>query len=146
MPRFNKHGVASCLDFFHAFASRGYEMNTVNSEKKSVGDHFDQDTTLATDGIQVNQMERGDQLTITTTNNTYYVTVIDPEAAQVRVRGGDIFRRETIAQVAGATLKSSLKPFGIYVGYSIEFFVLSKRVRTSPVRDIRLLTQSERAA
>ena len=119
MPRFKKHAVASCLDFFHAFTSRGYEMNTVNSEKKSVGDHFDQDITTAADGIQVNQLARGDQLTITTTNNTYYVTVIDPEAAQVRVRGGDVFRRETIAQVAGATLKSSLKPFGIYVGYSI---------------------------
>ena len=96
--------------------------------------------------IQVTDLARGDELLVTTTNNTYFVTVIDPETAQVRVRGGDVFRSDTIAQIAGASLNSSLKPFGIYVGYRIEFFVDARRVRTSPVRAIRLLEKSEKAA
>jgi hypothetical protein len=125
----------------------GDKMNNVNPGKKPVADDRDQDTTfITTDGIQVNELEQDDVLSITTANNTYHVTVIDPETAQVRVRGGDFFRSDTIAQIAGSSLNSSIKPFGIYVGYSIEFFVHARRVRTSPVRVIRVLAESERAA
>ena len=99
-----------------------------------------------TDGIQLNELKQDDELSITTTNSTYHVTVIDPETAQVRVRGGDLFRSDTLAQIAGSSLNSSIKPFGIYVGYSIEFFVHARRVRTSPVRVIRVLAESKRAA
>ena len=127
--------------------SGGNEMNNVNPEKKPVADHRDQDTgSTATDGIQVNELAQGDVLSITTANNTYHVTVIDPETAQVRVRGGDFFRSDTLAQIAGSSLNSSIKPFGIYIGHSIEFFVHARRVRTSPVRVIRLLAESERVA
>ena len=122
-------------------------MNTVNPGKKPVADHRDQDIGFtATDGIQVNELEQDDVLSITTTNNTYHVTVIDPETAQVRVRGGDFFRSDTVAQIAGSSLNSSMKPFGIYIGYCIEFFVHARRVRTSPVRVIRVLAESERVA
>jgi len=106
--------------------------------KKPNVDHRDQ--------IQVNELAQGDVLSITTTNNTYHVTVIDPETAQVRVRGGSAFRSDTLAQIAGCSLNSSLKPFSIDVGYSIEFFVDATRVRTSPVRAIRVLAESARAA
>jgi hypothetical protein len=99
-----------------------------------------------TDGIQVNQLARNDELSVTTTNNTYHVTVIDPGTAQVRVRGGDLFPSDTIALVAGSSSNSDIKPFGIYIGYSIEFFVNSRRVRTSPVRAIRVVAGSDRAA
>ena len=127
--------------------SGGDEMNNVNPGKKPVADHRDQDSgSTATDGIQVNELAQNDVLSITTTNNTYHVTVIDPETAQVRVRGGDFFRSDTLAQIAGSSLNSSIKPFGIYIGYSIEFFVHARRVRTSPVRVIRLLAESERVA
>jgi hypothetical protein len=125
----------------------GDEMNNVNPGKKPVADHRDQDTrSTATDGIQVNELAQNDVLSITTTNHTYHVTVIDPKTAQVRVRGGDVFRNDTLAQIAGSSLNSSIKPFGIYIGYSIEFFVHSRRVRTSPVRVIHLLAESERVA
>jgi len=125
----------------------GYEMNNVNPGKKSLADHHDQDTrSTATDGIQVNELAQDDVLSITTANNTYHLTVIDPETAQVRVRGGDFFRNDTLAQIAGSSLNSSIKPFGIYIGYSIEFFVHARRVRTSPVRVIRVLAESERVA
>ena len=121
-------------------------MNNVNPEKKPVADHRDQDTrSTATDGIQVNELAQGDELSITTANNTYHVTVIDPETAQVRVRGG-FFRSDTLAQIAGSSLNSSIKPFGIYIGYSIELFVHARRVRTSPVRVIRVLAESEKVA
>ena len=122
-------------------------MNNVNPGNKPVADHRDQDTkSTATDGIQVNEFAQGDVLSITTTNNTYHVTVIDPETAQVRVRGGDYFRSDTIAQIAGTSLNSSTNPFGIYIGHSIDFFVHARRIRTSPVRDIRVIAQSERVA
>ena len=122
-------------------------MNNVNPGKKPVADHRDQDTrSTATDGIQVNELAQDDVLSITTTNNTYHVTVIDPETARVRVRGGDFFPSDTLAQIAGSSLNSSIKPFGIYVGYSIEFFVHAMRVKTSPVRVIRVLAESARAA
>jgi hypothetical protein len=122
-------------------------MNNVNPAKKLVADPRGQDTrSAAPDGIQVNELAQGDLLSITTTNNTYHVTVIDPETAQVRVRGGDFFRSDTVAQIAGSFSNSSIKPFGIYVGYSIEFFVHARRVRTSPVRVIRVLTDSQKVA
>ena len=122
-------------------------MNNVNLGKKPVEDHRDQDTrSTATDGIQLNELAQNDVLLITTTNNTYHVTVIDPVTAKVRVRGGDVFRRDTLAQIAGSVLNSSIKPFGIYIGYAIEFFVYARRVRTSPVHVIRVLTESEKAA
>ena len=124
----------------------GHEMNKVNQGKKQV-EHRDQDTTpTETDGIQVNELAQYDVLSVTTTHHTYHVTVIDPETAQVRVRGGDFFPNDTLAQLAGSSLDSSIKPFGIYIGYSIEFFVHARRIRTSPVRVIRLLAESERVA
>ena len=100
----------------------------------------------ATDGIQVNELAQDDVLSITTANNTYQVTVIDPETAQVRVRGGNYFPSDTLAYVSGSSSDSSIKPYGIYVGYAIEFFVNARRVRTSPVRGIRVIRQSDRAA
>ena len=122
-------------------------MNNVSPGKKPAADQHDQDTTsTATDGIQVNELAQDDMLSITTANDTYHLTVIDPETAQVRVRGGDFFRNDTLAQVAGSSFNSSIKPFGIYIGYSIEFFVHARRIRTSPVRVIRVLAVSERVA
>jgi hypothetical protein len=122
-------------------------MNNVNPGNTLVADHRDEETRYAaTDGIQVNELAQGDVLSITTTNNTYHMTVIDPETAQVRVRGGDFFRSDTVVQIAGSSLNSSIKPFGIYIGYRIEFFVDARSIRTSPVRAIRVLADSERVA
>jgi hypothetical protein len=118
-----------------------------NRGEKPVSDHRDQDTrSTASDGIQVNELAQNDVLSITTRNNTYHLTVVDPETAQVRVRGGDLFPSDTLAHLAGSSLNSSTKPFGIYIGYSLELFVHGRRVRTSPVRAIRVLADSERVA
>src|SRR5262245_28916838 len=107
----------------------------------------DEDTQrAATDGIQVNELAQGDVLSIATANSIYQVTVIDPETAQVRVRGGNYFPNDTIAHVSGSSSDSAVKPYGIYVGYNVEFSVNARRVRTSRVRDIRVVKESERAA
>ena len=122
-------------------------MSNLNPGKKPIADDRDQYTRrTATDGIQVNELAQNDVLSITTANNTYHVTVIDPETAQVRVRGGNYFPSDTLAYVSGSSSDSSIKPYGIYVGYAIEFSVNARRVRTSPVRDIRVLKESDRAA
>ena len=122
-------------------------MSNLNPGKKPTADDCDQYTRwTATDGIQVNELAQNDVLSITTANYTYHVTVIDPETAQLRVRGGNYFRSDTLAYVSDSSSDSSIKPYGIYVGYSIEFSVNARRVRTSPVRDIRVLRESDRAA
>jgi hypothetical protein len=122
-------------------------MNNVNSEKKPVADDRNQGTTfVTTDGIQVNELQTGDAVMISTANSIYHVTVVDPETAQVRVQGGDCFRSDTLAQIAGSSSSSSIRPYGIYVGYSVEFFVDARRVRTSTVRAVRVLAESKRAA
>jgi len=122
-------------------------MSNLNPGKKPTADDCDQYTRwTATDGIQVNELAQNDVLSITTANNTYHVTVIDPETAQLRVRGGNYFRSDTLAYVSGSSSYSSIKPYGIYVVYSIEFSVNATRVRTSPVRDICVLMESVRAA
>ena len=119
-------------------------MSNLNPGKKPIEDDRDQYT--ATDAIQVNELAQDDVLSITTANNTYHVTVIDPKTGQVRVRGGNYFRSDTLAYVSGSSSDSSFKPYGIYVGCAIEFYVNASRVRTSPVRDIRVLRESDRAA
>jgi hypothetical protein len=125
----------------------GDEMSNFNPEEKPIAEDRDQDTRwTATDGIQVNELVPHDVLSITTANNTYEVTVIDPESAQVMVRGGNYFRSNTLAHISGSSLNSSIKPFGIYVGYNIEFSVNARRVKTSAVRSIRVLREAERAA
>jgi len=122
-------------------------MSNLNPEKKPIADDRDQYTRwTATDGIQVNELAQDDVLSITTANNTYHVTVIDPEDAEVRVRGGNYFRSDTLAYVSGSSSGSSFKPYGIYVGYALEFYVNARRVRTSRVRGILVLRESDRAA
>jgi len=122
-------------------------MSNLDPGKKPIADDRDQYTRrTATDGIQVNELAQDDVLSITTANNTYHVTIIDPETAQVRVRGGNYFPSDTLAYVSGSSSDPSFKPYGIYVGCALEFYVNAKRVRTSPVRDILVLRESDRAA
>jgi hypothetical protein len=122
-------------------------MSNLNPGTEPIADNRDQDPRwTATDGIQVNELAQDDVLSIETANNTYHVIVIDPETAQVRVRGGNYFHSDTLADILGCSLDSSIKPYGIYVGSSIEFFVNARRVKTSPVRSIRVLRESKKAA
>ena len=122
-------------------------MNNLNPEKQLISDDCYQDTRWAvTEGIQVDELAQHDVLSITTANSTYQMTVIDPETAQVMVRGGSYFRSDTLAHVSSSSSNSFIKCHGIYVGYAIEFSALTRLIKTSPVRTIRVLRESERAA
>ena len=115
-------------------------MNNLNPESSNARD---QDTRWTeTDGIQVDELAEHDLLSIRTTNNEYEIVVISPQTAQVMVRGGHYFPNHTLAYLSG----SISNPHGISVGHPIEFFIDGKRIKTSTVRNIRVLRDSELAA
>src|SRR5262245_7047362 len=116
-------------------------MNDVNREekKKPSANDRDHDTRWThTDAIQVNELAEHDMLSITTANNTYEMVVINPETAQVIVRGGHYFPSDKLAYVSGSSLNSSIKVHGIYEGYAMELSVDGRRIKTSVVRTIRM--------
>jgi hypothetical protein len=120
-------------------------MDNLNSEKKWSTN--DSDARWAErDGIQVNELAENDVLRVATENSTYEMVVVQPETAQVLVRGGRCFPNETLAEVSAASMGSSIKLCGIYVGYAIEFYADGRRVTTSAVRNIRFFRKSELAA
>ena len=115
-------------------------MNNLNPESSNARDHDTRWTE--TDGIQVDELAEHDLLSVRTANNEYEIVVIHPQTAQVMVRGGHYFPGYTLAYLSG----SSLNSHGISVGCAIEFFIGSRRIKTSPVRNIRVLRDSELAA
>ena len=115
-------------------------MNNLNPESSNARDHDTRWTE--TDGIQVEELAEHDLLSIRTANNEYEIVVIHPQTARVMVRGGHYFPDYTLAYLSG----SSLNSHGISVGYAIEFFIGSRRIKTSPVRNIRVSRDSELAA
>jgi hypothetical protein len=94
-------------------------------------------TTAWSDGIQINELEKFDTLSVETLHHTYEITVMNPETAEVLITGGDYFHEPTSACVLGASLHSSIKMRGIYVGFKIELWVDGKCIITSRVRSIR---------
>jgi hypothetical protein len=92
------------------------------------------------DGVQVDQFEGLETLSVETLHHTYEMTVIDPGTAEVLVRGGAFFPKRILAHLSGASLGGSfLKLHGIYVGFRIELMAGRKRITTSPVRRISVL-------
>jgi hypothetical protein len=91
-------------------------------------------------GIQVNELNELDTLSVETMNHTYEVTVINPPTAEVLIRGGEFFPHRRLAHISGASLGGSfLKVHGIYVGFKLELIVAGRRIITSPVRAISVL-------
>ena len=122
-------------------------MYDLNSEKKRSANDVRPDVGWTErDGIQINELTEKDMISVTTENSSYEMLVIDPETARVMVRGGRCFPSHTLAEVSGSSLGSSIKLYGIYVGYAVELFADGMRTRTSPVRNIRLFRESELAA
>ena len=104
---------------------------------------------------------RADTFAVSLRNNTdalqtsvhvsFRIVLAGLTASQVRIRGisGDIALSDSSGFVAGTDPRSLdflPKQRGRDVGYSIEFFGHAMRVRTSPVRAIRVLAESARAA
>lgn len=95
-----------------------------------------------TNGIQINQLQELETLSVETMNHTYEVTVINPGTAEVLVRGGEFFPERRLAHVSGASLGGSfLKLHGIYVGFKLELLSDGRRIVTSPVRTIGVIEE-----
>jgi hypothetical protein len=88
-------------------------------------------------GVQVDELRELDVLSVETKHHTYEITVINPNTAEVMIRGGELFPEPVAAQVLGCSMGGSfLKVRGIYVGFRIELRVDERRVVTSPVRSV----------
>lgn len=94
-----------------------------------------------TNGVQIDQLGELETLSVETMNSIYEITIINPATAEVLVRGGQFFPERTEAQVSGASFGGSfLKLHGIYVGFKLELLSDGRRIITSPVRRIGLVT------
>ena len=87
-----------------------------------------------TDGVQINEMNDLETLTVQTLNSVYEITVLSGHAGEVLVRGGRFFPEWTPAELSGASFGGSfLKLRGVYVGLKIEFLYDGQRIITSRV-------------
>jgi hypothetical protein len=92
-------------------------------------------------GVQIDRLEDMQQLQVWTRNSLYEITVIDGRSGEVLLRGGEFFPELTPAYLAGATLGGSFcRKHGIYCGFRMEFASDGRRIITSPVRTIVVLT------
>ena len=104
------------------------------------------------EGVAINALEPGTTLIVHTRNSQYrLVILLNP--SEVLVKGGAMFPDATVVRLDGATAGgSSLKVGSILVGFQMEMWLASTRVRSSPVRSIwiervpplRAATTSER--
>ena len=90
-----------------------------------------------TEGVQLENMQDMETLTVRTENSTYEITVICGRTGDILVRGGRFFPEFTEARLAGSSLGGSfLKLRGIYVGFSLEIHFDRRLIITSRVRKI----------
>ena len=95
-------------------------------------------------GIQIDRLEDMQKVAVQTANNLYEIIIIGGHEGDVLVRGGKFFPELTPANLAGATMGGSFcKMRGIYVGFRMEFSADGKRIITSPVETIAVLTPED---
>ncbi len=95
-------------------------------------------------GVQIDLMEDMQKIAVRTMNNLYEIVIISGHEGDVLVRGGKFFPELTPANLAGATMGGSFcKMRGIYVGFRMEFMANGKRIITSPVETIAVLTPED---
>lgn len=77
------------------------------------------------------------------TRNSVYDVITGETAGEVRVRGGRPFAGWTTAHLAGSSAGGSvLKQLAIQIGLGLEFQVDARRVRTSRVEAVAILSDS----
>jgi hypothetical protein len=95
-------------------------------------------------GVQIDEMENLETLSVRTRNSRYEITIIDGNRGEVLVRGGQFFPELTPARLAGATMGGCFcKMRGIYVGFRMEINENGRRTVTSPVLSIASLAWQE---
>jgi hypothetical protein len=93
-----------------------------------------------TNGLQIDDREDMEKLSIQTWNSLYEITIIEGRSGEVLVRGGQFFPELTSARLAGATLGGSFcKMRGIYVGFRMELQADGHRFVTTPVESIGIM-------
>jgi hypothetical protein len=91
------------------------------------------------DGVRVDELPPLERLLVATANSTYEIVLVDPERAEVLVRGGAFFPVFTPARLAGSSLGGSfLKLRSVHVGFRLELGTDRGFVITSPVRSITI--------
>lgn len=96
------------------------------------------------DGLQIASLRTLDVLHIRTRNTLYEITVLDPAAAEVMVRGGRFFPAHQRAVLSGSSLGGAfLKLHGVYVNFCMELNA-GMRVVTTAVQSIAVTTHTGR--
>jgi cyclohexyl-isocyanide hydratase len=92
----------------------------------------------ATEGIAIDSLEPGTTLVVNTRNSQYrFVILFEP--CLVLVKGGAMFPEATVVRLDGATAGgSALKMGWILVGFQIEMWLGSVRIRSSRVRSVSI--------
>lgn len=92
--------------------------------------------STAPEGVAISSLEPGTTLVVTTRNSQYrVVTLFDPK--HILVRGGSMFRQETVVQFDGAIDgDSGLKSGWILVGLPMQMRLGRVRITSSRVRSI----------
>ncbi|MBI4472254.1 MAG: hypothetical protein HY646_06270 [Acidobacteria bacterium] len=92
-----------------------------------------------TAGLQLENLDDMQQLTVQTENSTYEITTICSRTGDILIRGGRFFPEFTAARLAGSSLGGSfLKLRGIYAGFNLEIHFDRRSIITSRVRSIAL--------
>jgi hypothetical protein len=95
-----------------------------------------------TEGVQLENMQDMETLTVQTENSTYEITVISGRTGDILVRGGRFFPEFTAARLAGSSLGGSfLKLRGVYLGFNLEIHFDQRLIITSRVRQISIPVQ-----
>ena len=90
-----------------------------------------------TEGVQLENIQDMEVLTVDTENSTYDLIVISGRTGEILIRGGKFFPEFTAARLAGSSLGGSfLKLRGIFVGFSLEVHFDKRLIITSRVRNI----------
>jgi len=88
-------------------------------------------------GVQVDDLQALERLTVRTENSTYEIVLLSPATADVLVRGGAFFPVFMPARLAGSSLGGSfLKLRSIHVGFRLEFSTDRGFIITSAVRRV----------
>jgi hypothetical protein len=88
-------------------------------------------------GMSIADLQPLDRLTVRTLNSTYEIVVVEPDSANVAVRGGAFFPTFARAHVAGSSLGGSfIKVHTIHIGFCLELVLNARAIVTSPVQSI----------
>jgi hypothetical protein len=89
------------------------------------------------DGVDIRELQPGTTVVVETHDSSYrFVILFDPSA--VLVKGGRMFPDHTVVRLVGATVGGGTIKGWIAVGLRIEMLCGSARIRSSPVRSVKV--------